>query len=495
MNIITNFKGDQISCNFLKEEKFWKYVNLFVLLIINIMCLGLSLYENFWYDEAYTIGMIQRDFSDIWHTTSQDVHPPLYYFLLKAFYIFPGMRELLSVKVFSWMFYLFYLLLGSHICRKHYNRKVEFFWLVLSGFMSPMIILATSPRMYTLAIFSVTLALYMAYLSVKKNRPRYWIFFTVVCGFTMYLHTFCMIELFVLYAFMFLWALFKKKYKMLGKIFLSGLCVSATYIPWLLVLWKQFSRWAGWETGWSNTIAEFSIHSVYSWMAEWFSALENPNLIVIVLCATVCIIGCCSAVRYMVKTKDYLPCIGTVLAVIVVGVATIVTITIVPCFLGRYIFPLFGAMFLLIAVGIDQIKYNWIKVLLIAIIVGCGLFTYKGELVLEAPTGLNTYRTYMDENLEEDDLIMADSYFQMMMSIYYPENEYMVYGNVPPCMPFADCKAFTQWEQLQNKDTIWYLSFSNFKRGGLDQRYEVTDKLEIKYYYYNIILEKYVKKE
>ena len=119
------------------------------------MCLGLTLYENFWYDEAYTIGMIRRDFSDIIHITSQDVHPPLYYILLKIFYIFPGMEQLLSVKIFSWIFYLLYLILGAYICREHYNRRVECFWLVLSGFMAPMIVQSTSPRMYTIAIFFV----------------------------------------------------------------------------------------------------------------------------------------------------------------------------------------------------------------------------------------------------------------------------------------------------------------------------------------------------
>lgn len=485
----------QTLANYLNKENFWKYANLLLLLIINLMCLGLSLYDNFWYDEAYTIGMIQRDFSDIWHTTAQDVHPPLYYFLLRLFYIFPGMGKLLSVKMFSWMFYLFYLLLGSHICRKHYSRKVEFFWLILSGFMSPMIIQATSPRMYTLAIFCITLSLYMAYLALKNDSTRYWIYFTIISAFSMYLHTFCMIELFVLYAFMFFGALFKKKHKILLKVFVSGVFVSATYLPWLLVLWKQFSRWAGWESGWSNTIADFSALSVYYWVSEWFATIENANNIVIVLCALALFISFCSAIHYVAKTKDYLPCIGTILATIVVCAATIITIAIVPCFLGRYIFPLFGAIYLFSAVGINHIKYNWLKTLLVIIIIGCGLVTYKGELSLEDSTGLKTYRAYMDENMKETDLIMADSYFLMMMSIYYPENEYMIYGYVPPCMPFDGCTAFTEWEQLQDNDTIWYLSLSTLRCGGLDQKYEIVDRIDIDYYYYNIIVEKYVKKE
>lgn len=479
----------------LKQEKFWKYTNLIILFIINFMCLGLTLYENFWYDEAYTIGMIQRDFGDIVHTTSQDVHPPLYYILLKIFYIFPGMGQLLSAKVFSWLFYLLYLFLGSYICRKHYNRRVECFWLVLSGFMSPMIVQATSPRMYTLAIFCVTLALYLAYLSVGRDRFVCWVGFTVAAAFTMYLHTFCMIEMFVLYAFLVFWSLFKKRFNTLKKVLVSGICVSVTYVPWLVILWRQFSRWAGWESGWSNTIDAFGINSIKDWMAEWFSTLEEPEPIVVILCVIVFVIAGCGVVKYVKKTKDYVPCAGVFFAGIVVVMAVIVTVVIVPCFLGRYIFPLFGAVFLFVAVGIDNWKFGWVKILLIMIIAGCGLFTYKEELKLENPEGLDAYRNYMDVNLEEDDLVMADSYFLMMMSIYYPENEYMIYGSVPPCMPFADCEAFTAWEQLENENTVWYLSLANFRVGGLDEKYEVVDRQEITFYYYDIVLEKYVKKE
>lgn len=479
----------------LKGEKIWKYINLIILLIINIMCFGLMLYENFWYDEAYTIGMIRRDFMDIIQTTSQDVHPPLYYILLKLFFIFPGMEQLLAVKVFSWLFYLAYLLLGAYICRKHYNRRVECFWLILSGFMSPMIVQATSPRMYTLAIFCVTLAMYLAYLSIKEGKAGCWIGFALVSAITMWLHTFCMIEMFVLYGFLVFWTFFKKKYKALGKVLLCGLGVSAVYVPWLVILWRQFSRWAGWESGWSNTIDPFGLKSVKDWVAEWFSVLENPSPVIVIGCILVFSFAGISALRYVKRTKDLMACAGVMFAGIVVVIATIVTITIVPCFLGRYIFPLFGAVFLFVAIGLDNMKYRWIKGICTLVIVVCGIFTYREEIVLENPEGLNTYRAYMDENMQQDELIMADAYFLMMMSVYYPNNDYMIYGSAPACMPFEGCEAFTAWEQLEDEDVVWYLSFKDFRVGGLDENYEIVDRLEIKFYYYDIVLEKYVKKE
>ena len=45
----------------------------------------LSLRTNIWADEAYTFAMVRHSFADIWRITAADVHPPLYYFLVKIF--------------------------------------------------------------------------------------------------------------------------------------------------------------------------------------------------------------------------------------------------------------------------------------------------------------------------------------------------------------------------------------------------------------------------
>jgi uncharacterized membrane protein len=47
--------------------------------------ISLAFKKTIWMDEAYTFGLIRNSFSFIWEKTAQDVHPPLYYFLLKIF--------------------------------------------------------------------------------------------------------------------------------------------------------------------------------------------------------------------------------------------------------------------------------------------------------------------------------------------------------------------------------------------------------------------------
>lgn len=39
--------------------------------------------KDIWYDEAYTFGLIRHSYREICFITAADVHPPLYYILLK----------------------------------------------------------------------------------------------------------------------------------------------------------------------------------------------------------------------------------------------------------------------------------------------------------------------------------------------------------------------------------------------------------------------------
>ena len=54
-------------------------------IILGIVFLFLpAFHTNIWYDESYTIAMMTHDFGDIWKIGSTDVHPILYYWMLKV---------------------------------------------------------------------------------------------------------------------------------------------------------------------------------------------------------------------------------------------------------------------------------------------------------------------------------------------------------------------------------------------------------------------------
>lgn len=108
------------------KDKFWKYLNAAVLVTAGILYVFLAVQRNFWYDEAYTVGMIYNDFGDIFSITARDVHSPFYYCVLKLFYLFPGMGQMVSVKLFSWIFMMLYLIGGGMRVKKYTAEKLNF---------------------------------------------------------------------------------------------------------------------------------------------------------------------------------------------------------------------------------------------------------------------------------------------------------------------------------------------------------------------------------
>lgn len=485
----------QLSISEEKQNDILKIMSLVVVGACAGMTLLLCIKQGITYDEAYTIGMINRSYADIVEITANDVHSPLYYFVLKFFCGSLGDYQIYATKLFSVIFFIGHLVLGGLFCRKIYNRKAEFYWLVLNGFMPAMVIQAASIRMYSMGLFFFTLAAFFAYRVYKEESVQKWIEFTLVSIVAMYIHTFTMIEIFVLYLLMLVLFISKKRYKSLKPFFVSGVIAGAAYVPWLGVLWHQMRRWAGVEEGWSNTIEELTYYNSDKFFAEWFSSLENPQSLAVLFGAGLLIYVSYYVRKYVDETKDIVPYIGLIIGGVVVASAIIVTISIVPCFLGRYIFPVFGLIWLYVAVGITEVKEYWKKGVIVASVLLCGVCAFREEWRLEKDEGIKEYVAFMEENFDEDDVIMADIFTDAMMTIYSPEGRYMIYGNKPECLPFDNLEVFQEWEQLDGVETVWYIERREGMVHQLDEKYSSEIVLRFSFSHYDFILQKATRRE
>lgn len=478
-----------------KQNEILKILNRIIIAAGTVMALLLCITQSITYDEAYTIGMINRSYADIIEITANDVHSPLYYFTLKFFCSSLGDFQIYATKLFSVIFFIGHLVLGGVFCRKIYNRKVEFYWLVLNGFMPAMVIQAASVRMYSMGLLFFTLTAFLAYRIYKEESTRKWIEFTLVSIFTMYIHTFTMIEVFVLYLLILVLLVHKKRYKSLRPFFTSGVIAGAAYVPWLGVLWHQMRRWAGVEEGWSNTIEELTFYNSDKFLAEWFSSLESPQGLAVLFSVALFIYVSYYVRRYVDETRDVVPYVGLIIGGIVVTIATIITISIVPCFLGRYIFPVFGLIWLYVAVGLVKVKEYWKKGVIVVCVFLCGVCAFRTEWRLDRDEGIQEYIAFMEENFDEDDVIMADIFTDAMMTIYSPEGKYMIYGNKPNCLPFGNLEVFRDWEQLDGVNTIWYIERREGMVHQLDEKFSSEIVLRFSFSHYNFILQKATRKE
>ena len=81
----------------MKTKASWKDIVGAALLLAGIVMLGVSVFLCFsgdiWYDELFTMGLAGQSLSELTAITAADVHPPLYYMIVKGFLSFLDQGE------------------------------------------------------------------------------------------------------------------------------------------------------------------------------------------------------------------------------------------------------------------------------------------------------------------------------------------------------------------------------------------------------------------
>ena len=153
-----------------------KHFEKFSLLAIVAGFLALSLSTlskaSIWFDEAFSAYIIRFNFGEIWHYTSVDVHPPMYYFVLKLWSGVFGTSDF-ALRSLSVFFGVITLLVAYFFTRRVFGKKIA---LAAAGFLaiSPMLIrYSQEARMYTMVAFLGVMAVWAFYEAwIAKNSLK-----------------------------------------------------------------------------------------------------------------------------------------------------------------------------------------------------------------------------------------------------------------------------------------------------------------------------------
>lgn len=142
-----------------------------------------------WFDEAFTVGLMQHSLVGVIRWATFDVHPHLYYILLKLFTLVCG-TSLPAMRLFSALGALLFASLGYTHLRKDFGRQVGFWFSFCVIFCAQTLAYALAIRMYTWAALFVTLAAIYAYRMVtnpalRRNRVLFLVF-TLCAAYTHY---------------------------------------------------------------------------------------------------------------------------------------------------------------------------------------------------------------------------------------------------------------------------------------------------------------------
>lgn len=220
----------------IKRGKNMKVIHMIVIVIGAIFMIASGLHTNIWFDETYTLGLVNHNFIDLVKIGAADVHPLFYYVFAKFFTLFAG-NSIISLRIFSILGMIVLSILGYTHIRKDFGEKTGIIYSFLSMFLPVMLLYSSEIRMYSWAAVLVTLTGIYAYRIVKKeSNKKNWILFAIFSLLSAYTHYFAMMAIGIINLMLFAYTIKNKKY--IKEFLITGISQIVLFIPRINSIFK-----------------------------------------------------------------------------------------------------------------------------------------------------------------------------------------------------------------------------------------------------------------
>ena len=491
----------------------------FLAAVMAVYSLILCASTDIWYDELFTMGFIEQPVGRLLELAARDVHPPLYYLIVKAVveavhFFVPDVNSVIIAKAVSVLPYLGLLGYAAVLVRKRDG------WLCagLTAFcllaMPQMSNYATEIRMYSWALFFLTAAFWHVREILLTGKRKHWAAFFVYAVCAAYCHYFAAVAAVCLYVVLAALLLWKKRFswlKTLAPWFLCAALSVLVYLPWLPSAISQVA--AVREDYWILPLTLSCFGGCVKFVLKPSTGYQIPDYVLAVL-----LFACLFLllIRAFLNRKRgdraweeavYASCGIWVLAgTALFGIA--VSFLMRPVFVYRYMLPTLGGFWYCFAYFVtkrtpvlDRGRVLIWRILPLVLLVGVGLVDYRsfaqGELVKKEQME-RTLQAF--EGLGEDSVVLFN--FDQMQAVagFFLDRETWLYGDEPEALiaemfPDAEAGGDAQWvkDLLEEGRTVWFAG-SNLARESVLAEWaelgivpvETVDSLLLERYWFNL---------
>lgn len=498
----------------------------YLLLGISVAMIGRSLTlcfsSDIWYDELFTVGMIKYSYGELINFTARDVHPPLYYMIVKFFVdlcklIAPEVSAVAAAKIVSVFPYFVLLLYSVTFIRKRFGVFAGGLFIFCVLAMPQLSSYTVEMRMYSWALLFVTAAFIHGYEAVRtlddgegveegrriiakqKLHGYIMVCYSLAAAYTQY---FAAVAAVMVYLYI-LFVLFRKDQRRIRE-WLWWVSISAVcYTPWLLVLYRQITQVNA--NYWILPLSWRTLGGCVKFLMKPAFASEGLNValavVLAVVYAVVVFYNVAKLFHYRkIKKEDIANVgetiienrkddvnkeqtvfmaagVGVLLGVVVFGFAASVIVR--PVFVYRYMIPAAGCFWLSFAVGMQRIwqsdqgrdGFRYLQAAVILLVVVIGLRNYR------AFRGEEEYKIVLMEQTEEalssiapDDVVVYNfDQVQAVTSYYLPMDtesylwcgspEILIQDIVRPFSVIEDTKMLKKW--CEEGRTVWFAGSFN----------------------------------
>lgn len=412
--------------------------------------------NNFWIDELYSINLSHMSVSDLITATSFDVHPPLFYLILKAFSCVFGSH--------GWVFHLvpFISYLGCVIVcltlvRKEFNTWTSLIFLGLVSLLYNATNFIIEVRGYEWAAFLMLLSFIYFRKLLREETLKNSVLFTLFSLLAAYTHYFCILGLSSVYLILMIHAL-RKKGKLLK--FTLGIWGSTIvlYLPWCITFFINLQSNSG-------KIFSAAANSVSDCMKYIFDSKFTYLFLILMFTFSIYL---------LIRSKDLTDKLwiisGLLGLVITIAFPFIVSAIASPILFVRNIYPVCIWMWLILSYSATKIKIpNIIGGLLILLIVPFGLSTLKYTYDCEKRQQVsldNLLSATRDAMIENHGILVSseEHLTNPAMKYYYPDVDFILIDSE---------EAFDSFIKENRKQDLWI-----FDSSKTEDMYPVSERFK-----------------
>lgn len=397
--------------------------------------------NNFWADEAFTINLVHSNIFNIIKITAADVHPPLYYLIVKLFCEIFGYTGMVYHLV-SFVPYVVLLCLGITVIWSWFGKETSIIFITFASLLTTSVQMIVEVRMYTWSGLFIMISFLCLYKILTENKILYWTLFVVASLCAAYIHYYCLISVAFFYIFIIFHALFRAQHTIKRMLVMCVITILG-YLPWFFVLLESFMRSK--EDFWLEEPQEILYCLEYIFQSKF-----SLFYLVVFLFGVICLTIRDNIFDKDKRNKDMLIWIfagaSSLFGTMIVGTA--ISLLVRPMFIARYLFPISVVIWMLLGIVISRFKYKRI----FAIIITCmmmlsGLQEYNRVYLKEKQSNETLEETLevTTAMMDSDDIIVTDNMYIIwaVAETYYPENE---------CIPIRD---FDKLADLN--ETYWFI--------------------------------------
>lgn len=411
-----------------------KYYLLFGILIGGLVLRLYSLTKiSLWHDEAFSALMLRYSWSEMIHRIAVDVHPPLYYVILR-FWVGVFGDSVFSLRGFSVACGVLAIALTYYLVEKYFmSRKAAIlsslflavnFFQIYRG--------SLEARMYTLGVLlalaataSLLSALY--YRGSTKKTWMLYLLFSVFGASLLYTHYYLAFNLIALgvYGLIYLFKNYRFDWKKYIPFAVSCLFVGILFLPWLPTFKFQLSQVQAGYWIWPMTIWSIPT-TLWDLTFAWENGESMPSHIMLIAITVLAVITLFSFIRAIKQSEKWLvvasilaPFIGSLMFLIINKLQGNTS----SVFLIRY-FVLIGPFYLMaIALWIstwERVKFTWAIAVGIVILNLIAFASFWHTQQAATKPGMAGATKYLNQyaNSPKDKIIVSTSY-EYFNSKYY----------------------------------------------------------------------------